>query len=391
MDLPQELIDTIIDNLRNNPASLRACSLVAQSWTSRSQRHLFSAVVIWSDTLHLWHKNISPSSDSVSSYIRDLSLSANEGSRDPRFSPNLLNLAHEHFASIQELESLKLFRWTLVNWECYTRSFGSLSMSLHELQLIQPTSDTTALLSLATFFFRIERIVIISPSILSTDTSNFYPPAGLRLGWKIVHFMSFGGRCAAFLQKLAELPEAFVWEQLTLGLASDVYRLDVFPRLLSSCSATLRTLRIIRIHPDNDTTAHLISGDITLPPLPELREIEFPVVISPLLHGAQLPTEQGSGWLHERLILSITSTRLSVVTMNLERIPGNLLEFGVDWDGVDRAFAAVGRKICAAHANSRLVVRFVTLTLEMRDRLRGMGEEGWMQHFQKVGIIEVVN
>ena len=102
---------------------------------------------------------------------------------------------------------------------------------------------------------------------------------------------------------------------------------------------------------------------------------------------------QGSGWLHERLILSISSTQLAIVTVNLERMSGNLWELGVDWDGVDKAFAVIGQNVRVADADSRLVVRFVTLTREMRDRLQNMGKTGWMWHFQKVGTLEfeVVN
>lgn len=249
MDLPQELIDRIIDDLRHDPPSLKSCSLVAQSWTPRSRQHLFATVVIWPEMLRLWRNNIVPSPEGISSYIRDLSLQARGGAGDPRFTPALLHLAHQHFASIQRLEVLKLFRWTLVNWECYTRSFGPLSTSLRELQLVEPTSDTTALLLLVTFFSDIERIIIVNPSILSTDTTRVFIPTNLRLRWKIVRLLSFGMRCVTFLQKLAELPEALNWEQLTLGFTLDVYRLDAFSRLLSSCSATLRVLRIIQAYP----------------------------------------------------------------------------------------------------------------------------------------------
>jgi len=98
---------------------------------------------------------------------------------------------------------------------------------------------------------------------------------------------------------------------------------------------------------------------------------------------------QGLGCLHERFILSITSTRLAIVTVNLERMSGNLLEFGVDWDGIDRAFEVIGKNVRAADADSRLVVRFVTITWEMRDQLQNMGKTGWMRHFQKVGTLEL--
>lgn len=43
--VPQELIDVIIDYLYNDHPSLRACALVASSWSGRSQQHLFSRIV----------------------------------------------------------------------------------------------------------------------------------------------------------------------------------------------------------------------------------------------------------------------------------------------------------------------------------------------------------
>lgn len=82
---------------------------------------------------------------------------------------------------------------------------------------------------------------------------------------------------------------------------------------------------------------------------------------------------------------------MSTVTVNLEGVSGNLLESGVDWDGVDKAFAVVSRKICTGGADSRLVVRFVTFAQELRGQLRSLAENTcWMHRFQKVGTLEVV-
>ena len=38
--LPQELVDTIIDELKNNGASLRVCSLISKLWVYRSRKYL---------------------------------------------------------------------------------------------------------------------------------------------------------------------------------------------------------------------------------------------------------------------------------------------------------------------------------------------------------------
>lgn len=101
--------------------------------------------------------------------------------------------------------------------------------------------------------------------------------------------------------------------------------------------------------------------------------------------------DQGSEWLHANLILSITSTRLSMVTVNLEKVSWNFLESKIDWDSVDKAFVVVGRKVCTGGAGSRLVVRFVAFTQELGRQLRSLAEKtGWMHRFQKVGTLEVV-
>lgn len=93
-------------------------------------------------------------------------------------------------------------------------------------------------------------------------------------------------------------------------------------------------------------------------------------------------------WLDERLILPVASTQLSIVTVNLESAG----ELGVDWDGVGKAFAAVGRRVRTADANSRPTIRFVTLTRETRDCTQPACSPAFCNRcFQKVGTPESVN
>ncbi|KAF9644811.1 hypothetical protein BDM02DRAFT_3121289 [Thelephora ganbajun] len=42
--LPPELCDHTIDQLRNQPKALKACSVVSKLWTPRSQKHIFSTI-----------------------------------------------------------------------------------------------------------------------------------------------------------------------------------------------------------------------------------------------------------------------------------------------------------------------------------------------------------
>ncbi|KAF9651967.1 hypothetical protein BDM02DRAFT_322136 [Thelephora ganbajun] len=66
--LPQEIVDLIIDQLQTSPSTLRSCSLVSRRWTARSQKHLFSRVVIRSNCLRSRRRKITPGPTGVSHY-----------------------------------------------------------------------------------------------------------------------------------------------------------------------------------------------------------------------------------------------------------------------------------------------------------------------------------
>ncbi|KAF8218336.1 hypothetical protein K438DRAFT_1953148 [Mycena galopus ATCC 62051] len=56
IELPQELIDTILDHLasKSAPSSLKACSLVCRAWVSRSRWHLFETCILNSRTISVF-------------------------------------------------------------------------------------------------------------------------------------------------------------------------------------------------------------------------------------------------------------------------------------------------------------------------------------------------
>ncbi|KAJ6551410.1 hypothetical protein B0H19DRAFT_1236587 [Mycena capillaripes] len=52
MQLPQELVDAIIDQLANNHKSLKTCSLVCRAWISRSRHHSFASCSLRPNNIH---------------------------------------------------------------------------------------------------------------------------------------------------------------------------------------------------------------------------------------------------------------------------------------------------------------------------------------------------
>jgi len=77
--LPQELVDSIIDHLHDDPATLHSCALVSSAWLPASRYHIFRRVsirLVPHDTSHGGKANslyrIAVSSPDIAPYIRDL-------------------------------------------------------------------------------------------------------------------------------------------------------------------------------------------------------------------------------------------------------------------------------------------------------------------------------
>lgn len=64
-DQPQEILDAFIDELADDPAALKACSLVGRRWVWRSRKHLFKRVYFSSmggpKSLRNWSAVMDPS------------------------------------------------------------------------------------------------------------------------------------------------------------------------------------------------------------------------------------------------------------------------------------------------------------------------------------------
>ena len=80
--LPQELCDNIIDELCDQPDTLKSCSLVSRSWTLRSQKHLFSVICFQSDAdVFAWQNVFPDPCNSPAYYARILTVKGLDGSR----------------------------------------------------------------------------------------------------------------------------------------------------------------------------------------------------------------------------------------------------------------------------------------------------------------------
>lgn len=75
MSLPPETLDIIIDNLHDEPTTLKACCLVSKSWVPRTRSHLFARVVFDGSPgsrILRWKKTFPDPSNSPAHHTRTL-------------------------------------------------------------------------------------------------------------------------------------------------------------------------------------------------------------------------------------------------------------------------------------------------------------------------------
>ena len=74
--LPPEIYDLIVDDLHDEPTTLKKCSVVSKSWVSRARKHLFVHVEFHASKFHveLWKKTFPDPSNSPAHHTRTLSI-----------------------------------------------------------------------------------------------------------------------------------------------------------------------------------------------------------------------------------------------------------------------------------------------------------------------------
>ena len=71
--LPQEIVDHIVDHLRNDSETLKQCSLVSKSWVPRVQRNLFFEIRFkCSEDLEAWKRAFPDPANSPVYHTRSL-------------------------------------------------------------------------------------------------------------------------------------------------------------------------------------------------------------------------------------------------------------------------------------------------------------------------------
>jgi hypothetical protein len=73
---PPEILDIIVNQLRDEPTALKACCVVSKSWIHRTRKHLFASVELRAPNSHIeqWKKKFPDPSNSPAHHTRSLSI-----------------------------------------------------------------------------------------------------------------------------------------------------------------------------------------------------------------------------------------------------------------------------------------------------------------------------
>ncbi|KAF7354059.1 hypothetical protein MVEN_01093100 [Mycena venus] len=98
--LPPEVIDLIIDNLHDQPSTLRACSLVGRNWLDGSRHHLFNRIYLTARNLGVFRDLLKSPSNTLSFHLRHLHATGFQAPDLIQLLPLLPALSHLHWLSI---------------------------------------------------------------------------------------------------------------------------------------------------------------------------------------------------------------------------------------------------------------------------------------------------
>ena len=241
-DLPQELIDKIIDEVAqpNFVDTLRACCLVQKRWVERSRSHLFQEIDLYFKVrFRDWVKFIPPGPNGPCRHVRSLTYRQGMTVIGPE---QLLDLYPRHFISFTRLKSLQIFTLSLP-WFTPTsmkKVFGPVGGFVRTLVIINATLTLNSLLTFLIHFPRLEALNIGSGLKLTPEKKKRPQNLPNLTGELILNFV--GSVSSPFVLGLSKLPLRYSELDVNFRWHSDV--LNAVAHLILTCSPTLEKISL---------------------------------------------------------------------------------------------------------------------------------------------------
>ena len=187
MNIPQELIDKIIDrvwDVDDSPshAATKAASLISRAWVDRSQHHLFRDIqfsplgplpVRWCDA-------VSPGPNGVSRHVRSLTIRAEVNGW--WMGEESLEYGLPFFNSFRNIQVLRVYYWDIEHFppEILTRCFTSFAGSVRVLQWDPHPQISRESWTHIVGLFPLVDCLLLYPNLFPTGLLSDTPPGPTR-------------------------------------------------------------------------------------------------------------------------------------------------------------------------------------------------------------------
>ena len=249
MDLPQEIVDEVIDNLVFDFGTLKSISLVRKSWTHRSRRRLFYFIQIESlSRLEQWSTIISADPQGIASYPRVVTLVSNSRSW---LEPANLARFYDHFRSFSRVERLTISGLEAAKFDATStvHYFGNFAATIRSLELRTAVGTPASLFSFICAFPLVDDLAIKYPNAAAGGGGNqgeVTLPASAPSFKGELRLLDMFHESDPLVELLCARPLSFH----TISVSSrEMQRLPQLSKLVDKCGKTLRSLHITRWTP----------------------------------------------------------------------------------------------------------------------------------------------
>ena len=249
---PPEILDAVIDQLHDEPTTLRACCLVSKSWIPRTRKHLF--VHIEFDALEhpfeSWMKMFPDRSNTPAHHARSLSI---------RHLPAFISMGTDVDGWIRTFQNVTHLHFERCTWENHPTAlapFFGFSPAIRSLRMAYTSFEV---FNLACSFPLLEDLALVDLC-----------PEGRTVGWNApsispkltgsLELSAIGGFHSA-TRRLLDFPNGLHFAKITVACADQDFRPTT--DLVSRCSGTLESLNIRYFFPSTFSSISLIGQNLT--------------------------------------------------------------------------------------------------------------------------------
>ena len=233
---PQEIIDLIIDCLRDEPTALRTCCIVSKSWVSRGQMHLSARVEFHPKTspIESWMKAFPDPSDSPAHYTRSLSIGI----------PSLITAANADarawLRSFRNVARLLVFKaiWDDDSHISFIQLHG-FSPILESLSLKYPSALPSEVLNLAFSFPSLQDLFLVSFTESEPESKRTIPSTSPKFTGALSLALLAKGGIQPYACRLLDLPGGLHFSSVTIFCRDG--DAESTADLVSGCSDTMES------------------------------------------------------------------------------------------------------------------------------------------------------